>query len=156
MRARRRRTERGAVGAEALAFGALILVAGTLVFVNVWSVVETRLAVDAAAREYLRVYTGAGDHDGATRRAELAARVTLAARGTPLEGLRIDPPDPGSFGPCGEAAVVLTATVPAARLPFVGTLARTEVRVEHRELVDAHREVEPHANFDADATPCAG
>lgn len=150
------RGERASVGAEALAFGTLVLLAGTLVLLNVWSVVETRVAGDAAAREYLRAYTRATDREAALRHAELAARTTLAARGTPLEDLRIHPPDPAAFGPCGDARVLLVAAVPAARVPFLGTLGRTEVSVEHRELLDPYREVEPDARFDATSTPCAG
>lgn len=155
-RTARREGERGAAGAEALAFGALVLVAGTLVLVNVWGTIDARMALDAASREYLREYTQAPTHSDAVRRGELAARVALAARGTPISSLRVEHPDPARFGPCGEAHVALTATVPSMRVPFLGTLTRTEVTVQHRELVDAHREVEPHAAFDEVATLCAG
>ena len=153
----RRHDERGLVGgAEALAFGALVLLAGALVLVNVWSVVETRAAVDAAAREYLRTYTHAPDREEALAAADRAARATLAARGTPLRGLRIVAPPAAGFGPCGRAEVTLVATVPAARLPFVGAVAASEARVTHAELIGAHEEVTPHADFDSRRTPCHG
>ena len=156
-RATRRHGERGFVGgAEALAFGALVLLAGALVLVNVWSVLETRTAVDVAAREYLRAYTHASERDEALAAGEWAARTTLAARGTPLRGLRIAAPPASRFGPCGRAEVTLVATVPAARLPFIGTVAAAEVRVTHAELIGAHEEVTPHADFDSRRTPCHG
>lgn len=152
----RRRDERGVVGGgEGLAFGALVLVAGTLMITNVWAIVETRTAVDAAAREYLRAYTHGDDHESARGAGERAARAALAARGTPLHELRFSPPEPRRFGPCGVATVEVHALVPATRVPFLGTLSRSQVRVRHTELIDAHREVTPHAGFDPSATPCA-
>ena len=54
----------------------------------------------------------------------------------------------------GRAEVTLVATVPAARLPLLGELSATEVRVTHAELVGAHEEVTPHASFDSRLTPC--
>src|SRR5690606_2186473 len=45
-----RRGERGQVaGIEALPFGLLIFVAGTLLVVNIWGVVDTKFAADTAA-----------------------------------------------------------------------------------------------------------
>ena len=44
-------------GSDGLIFGMLILLAGSLAIVNVWSIIDTRAALDAAAREYLRSYT---------------------------------------------------------------------------------------------------
>lgn len=158
MRLRRRaRNERGMVaGGEALAFGTLVLLVGALVLANAWSVVETRTAVDAAAREYLRAYTRADDRASGLAAGDWAARMTLTARGTPLRGLRIDAPNAAEFGPCGRAEVTLTATVPAARLPLLGELSATDVRVTHAELIGAHEEVTPHAGFDARRTTCHG
>ncbi len=157
MRAARRVDERGMVaGGESLALGTLVLLVGALVLVNVWSVVETRTAVDAAAREYLRAYTRADDQRTAVAAGDWAARTTLAARGTPLRDLRIDVPRPDQFGPCGRAEVTLTATVPAARLPLLGELSATDVAVTHTELIGAHEEVTPHASFDPRRTTCRG
>jgi hypothetical protein len=150
------RTERGvAGGAEALAFTTLILLAGTLAMVNVWSVIETRVALDAAAREYLRSYTRQDDHHAAATAGELVARAVLTGRGTPVTELRFVHPDPSRFGPCGTATVVISASVPAARVPFVGPLARSRVRIEHHDLISLHREVNSHERFIADSTPCS-
>ena len=157
MSAAGRRDERGMVaGGESLALGTLILLVGALVLVNVWSVVETRTAIDAAAREYLRAYTRSDDQRTAMAAGDWAARMTLTARGTPLRDLRIDVPRPDQFGPCGRAQVTLTAIVPAARLPLLGELSAAEVAVTHSELIGAHEEVTPHASFDARRTTCRG
>lgn len=150
------RGERGAAGgAEVLAFGVLLLLAGSLLTTNLWSIIETRVAIDAAAREYMRSYTRSTDRSTALANAEQAARSTLAARGTPLMDLRISPPAREQFGPCGLATVRLEATVPAARIPFVGELGSARVDVTHRALVDAHREITPSDGFDPTSTACA-
>lgn len=150
------RNDRGVVGGgEALAFGTLILLAGALLVVNLWSILDTRTAVDAAAREYLRSYTRSETHDGGVDAGRAAAAAVLDGRGTPLHGLRFDDPAPRHFGPCGTATLTLSVVVPAARVPFLGTLAQTEVAVTVHELIDAHREVIADARFDPDATACA-
>lgn len=142
-------------GADGLLFGMLILLAGSLAFANIWSIVDTRAALDAAAREYLRTYTEQRDPSTATADAERAARAVLDSRGTPLRSLRIDAPLPDEFGPCAMAAVGLEATVAAARLPFLDQLAERTVSVEARELIDPHKEVSTGERYDADDTPCA-
>ncbi len=149
-------TERGTVaGLDALLFGTLILVAGTVLIVNLWSVVETRTALDAATREYLRTYTASADGPTAAVRADAAARTVLEQRGTPLRSLQIDPPEVARFGPCEPSRVQLNATVPAVRLPFLDDLGATVVSVSATELIPPHRELAPGPSHDRDATPCA-
>jgi hypothetical protein len=142
-------------GADGLLFGMLILLAGSLAFVNIWSIIDTRAALDAAAREYLRTYTEQRDPLTAATGAEQAARAVLESRGTPMRGLRIDAPPPGEFGPCALASVRLESTVPAARVPFLDQLGERTVSVEASELIDPHKEVETGDSYDADDTPCA-
>lgn len=150
------RDERAMVaGLDGLVFGALILLAGTVLIVNAWSVIDTRLALDGAAREYLRAYTEAGDPTTALADGQRAARASLAGRGQRLD-VDLRPPDAGRFGPCALAQVEMRAAVPAARLPFIGAFGTTVVRVSHTELIDAHREVVSGATYDAAATPCGG
>ncbi|MBO0732079.1 MAG: hypothetical protein J2P57_22655, partial [Acidimicrobiaceae bacterium] len=75
----RRDSEEGfAGGAEGLLFGLLIFVAGTLLVANAWSVVETKLAADAAAREAARSYVGAPDARTAWGDARQAAAQAIA------------------------------------------------------------------------------
>jgi hypothetical protein len=153
----RRAGQHGAVaGLEGLVFGALVLLAGSLVLVNAWAVVESRSALDTAAREYLRAYTRQADRRSALRAGEEAARLTLAGRGTRLHGLQLRVPAADSFGPCGLASVRLRARVPRASVPFLGPLGDTDVTVTHSELIGPHRELTPDPRFDAGSTACAG
>jgi hypothetical protein len=148
------RDERGMVaGLDGLLFGSLVLLAGTILVVSAWSVLETRRALDGAAREYLRAYTESSDPAAATTAGDRAARESLQGEGVVLP-VTIHAPDPGRFGPCAVSTVEFTAVVPAARLPFVGEFGETQVRVTHTEMVDAHREVISGASYDAANTPC--
>ena len=69
-------------GSDGVLFGMLILLAGSLAILNVWAVIDTRAALDAAAREYLRTYTEQSSADAAATAGELAARRLLDERGT--------------------------------------------------------------------------
>lgn len=150
------RGERGVLaGSDGLIFAVLILFAGSLAVLNTWSIIDTRAALDAAAREYLRAYTRAGDPTTALAGAEAAADEVLAARASPVHTLRIDAPDASAFGPCQPAQVTLHAQVPAVRVPFLGDVASRTVSVRHHELVDPHRELVSAPRHDPEATPCA-
>lgn len=141
-------------GSDGLLFATLILLCGSLVTVHVWSIIDTRAALDAAARDYLRSYTEQADAARATAAGDDAARAVLDGRGTPLRSLRIEAPDPSTFGPCQPVAVTIEAEVPATSLPFLDDLGSRQVRVTHRELVDPHREVTSGPNHDPSSTPC--
>lgn len=150
-----RGSERGAVaGLEGVMFGLLVLLAGTVLVVNAWSVLQTRRTLDGAAREYLRAYTQADSPAQARLAANLALDEVLRGERGRGTDITVTAPDPALFGPCASASVTLATTVPAARLPFVGTMASTEVVVDHTELVDAHREMTTGAAYDPEGTPC--
>jgi hypothetical protein len=142
-------------GSDGVLFGMLILLAGSLAILNVWAVIDTRAALDAAAREYLRTYTEQSSADAAATAGELAARRLLDERGTPVTDLRIVEPDGAAFGPCQPAQVAFEAEVPAARLPFLDDVGSRWIRVTHRELVDPHREVTSGPDYRSDTTPCS-
>lgn len=147
--------ERGFLaGSDGFVFGVLILGAGMLLLVNAWSIVEHHTALDAASREYLRVYTEQRDAPTAQSSATEAARRVLDARGTPLPELEIRHPDASTFGPCQPIQVELRAVVPLVRMPFIDDLSATEVAVTRGELVDPHRELDPGHAHDPGATPC--
>lgn len=56
------RDESGFVGGfEALPFGFLVFVAGTLLLVNAWAVFDSHLAASAAAREAVRSFVESDD-----------------------------------------------------------------------------------------------
>jgi hypothetical protein len=150
-----KRDERGVVaGLEGLVFSMLILFGGTILVVDAWAVIDTRVALDGAAREYLRAYTEAPDPATAASSGDTALRDAMADRPGLRAALRVEAPNPTRFGPCSEADVVLTATVPSIRIPYVGDFGTTAVRVRHSELVDAHREVINGAAYDPSTTPC--
>jgi hypothetical protein len=140
-----RRGERGqAGGMEVLPFGLLVFVAGTLVLVNIWGVVDSRFAADAAAREAARWVVESASRAttpeqvraGATE----VARATMADHGRPgALHVRIDPPD-ATFVRCERVRVTVFAEVPVIRLPFLGGFTRGfEVRATRSEIVDPSR-----------------
>lgn len=142
-------------GSDGVVFGMLILLAGSLALVNIWAVIDTRAALDAAAREYLRSYTEQRSPAAASAAGAHAAQEVIARRGSPVGGLTIQEPDPSTFGPCQLAQVVIEAQVPAARLPFLDDVGTRTIRVTHRELVDPHREVIRGPAHDPSTTPCS-
>jgi hypothetical protein len=142
-------------GLEALVLGFLVLFGGAGLMVNAWALVETRTALDAAAREYLRAYTAGSDPVSAAGAGADAARQVLVERGTPLQDLAVQAPDPTLFGPCQPVEVTLTLEVDELRVPFIDRLGPSTVSVSAAELVDTHREMTAGARHDPEATPCA-
>ncbi len=139
------RGERGqAGGMEVLPFGLLVFVAGTLLIVNIWGVVDTKFATDAAAREAARwVVESAGRSLGpeAVRAgATEIAQATMADHGK-RRPVAVEVGPPGStFGRCERIRVTVETSVPAIRLPFLGGFGRPfAVRATHGELVDPTR-----------------
>lgn len=153
------RSERGAIGgAEGLLFGMLILVGGTLMIVSAWAVLDTRMALDAAAREYLRSYTEQTDLARARAAGDRAAIEVLRARGNNPAAVEITTVDENGFGPCALARVQLSSTVHWIHAPLVDALdgiGDSRIRVTHSELIDAHREVIPSAGYNPETTECA-
>lgn len=129
---------------EVLPFGLLIFVGGALLLVNIWGVVDTKFAADAAAREAARwIVETAGRavpaaelHEGATT----IARRTMTDHGkrAPVE-VTVGPPG-AAFQRCERITVAVETSVPAIRLPFLGGYGDGfEVRASHAELVDPTR-----------------
>jgi Mg2+/Co2+ transporter CorC len=149
-------------GIEAIPFGLLVFVLGALLIANAWSVIDAKLAVNAAAREATRRYVeaevtssaGGGAADRAATRAGMAA---LAAHGRDpgraqvrLTGLASRS---GAAGPVRCARVTYTATyqVPALALPWIGGLGDGfDVSARHSELVDPYRDGLPGDTSDAE------
>ena len=96
----RRRDEAGFVGGlEAIVFGLLIFVTGTLIAASAWAVVDTKFATAAAAREAARSYVEAPMADQAGTDAVRAARAALAGYGR-SPGLATVRLVGGDFGRC--------------------------------------------------------
>lgn len=125
----RARDERGqAGGVEALAFGALLFIAGTLIVANAWSVVDAKFAAISAAREGAATYVESGATadaaDPPARQAASAALASLQRKGDVAFSI-----GPEGYRRCGRVTVRVVTQVPILRVPFVraagGTMAVT-------------------------------
>jgi len=92
----RLRTDSGQVGGiDALAFGVLIFVLGTLVVANAWGVLDAKMAAGGAAREAARAFVTSPPSADPTARARSAAAASIQAVGrSPL----VHVPLLGGFG----------------------------------------------------------
>jgi hypothetical protein len=135
--------ERGQVaGIEVLPFGFLVFVAGILLVVNAWAVVDAKLAVTVAAREAARAYVEAPDawsaHNAAQRRAVEAMHAH--GRGDPSR-VRVQVSVPQGHGRCRPVVVTVSYTTPALVVPFTGGFGRSlTASSTHTELVDPYRD----------------
>jgi len=141
-----RRSEQGqAGGVEALAFGVLVFVVGTLLVGNAWAVIDAKLAVGSAAREGARTYAESGISDaGAAPPASRAADAAVQSLGRTADVV-IQLDDSG-YRRCARAVVRVTTSVPVIRLPFIGVRAgHIAVSADHAVLVDPYRSGVPGA-----------
>lgn len=131
-------------GIEALPFGLLIFVAGTLLLVNIWGVVDAKFAADAAAREATRyvVESARLDHEPSAIRAgaeAVAARTLEDLDRHRRPSVRVRPEDV-PLGRCDRVQVTVSTRVPAIRVPFFGGFGDGfEIVASHSELIDPTR-----------------
>ncbi len=137
---RRARGDGGQVaGVEALPFGLLTFVVGSLLAANAWAVVDARMAVSAAAREGARAYVEAPDEAIAAVRADAAARAALADRGRDPSRAHVRV-EGEPWRRCARIVVTVRHPVPAITLPFIGGYGRAFSAVgSHSELIDPYR-----------------
>lgn len=133
-----RRGEAGELGIEVLAFGLLIFVTGTLILVNGWAIVDTKLAAAAAAREAARVYVESPDGGAATTDAAVAARDAVQGFGRDPSGTTVSFAQE-AFGRCQRVVVEVRTEAPLIRLPWVGQAGTVTVVAHHSELIDPFR-----------------
>lgn len=154
---RRRNTDRGVVGgSDGLLAGVLVALVGTLLIVNVWSVIAARTDADAAVREYLRVYTRADSAGEGAARADAAARASLAASGRGDGAISLTPPDSNAFGPCGLARVSLRLQAPMVRVPGFASVGSRTVSAEGAEVIDPWRAMDRGARWRSGGVACTG
>ncbi len=142
MSARRCRGERGQVGGiEALPFGLLVFVVGSLLIANAWAVVDAKFATDAAATQAARTFVESSSPDGALRNAELAARATIEGHGRDADRAEVNALGTTELVRCARATFEVVYEIPALSLPFIGGYGRAPfvVRSTHSELVDLFR-----------------
>jgi hypothetical protein len=128
-------------GIEALPFGLLIFVLGSLLIANAWAVVDAKFATDAAARQAARTFVEGTDLDTALAQAEEAGREAIAGHGRDPERAAIVAVGEPELVRCERATFSATYAVPALSLPLIGGYGRApfQVRSTHSELVDPFR-----------------
>lgn len=132
--------ERGQIGGvEALAFGVLVLVLGTLGAATAWAVVDTKVAAASAAREAARSYVESNGSDTAWDEAAERGREAFAGHGRSPSAVELAMPA-GDFTRCDAVTVTASTAVDLPRLPGVRAVARrVTVRATHTEVVDPFR-----------------
>ncbi|MDQ1402567.1 MAG: hypothetical protein QOG03_883 [Actinomycetota bacterium] len=125
-------------GIEAVIFGLLIFVVGTLIVANAWGVIDAKLATSAAAREAARTYVEAPAGSDAFALADAAARDAIAGQGRdPLKMSLAPLPAPAR---CQRILADVTYPVPLISLPWVGHAGTGfTVHGRHSEVVDPYR-----------------
>ena len=129
-------------GIEALPFGVLIFVVGALLITNLWAVVDAKVAVDAAAREAVRVYVESPDATVGGRRAGDAAAEVVRGYGRHAERLEVGVHHDGDrpFARCVRVTITTRYPIPALRLPWIGGLGHLfDVHGRHSERIDPFR-----------------
>jgi len=136
------RGDNGQVGGiEALPFGLLIFVVGSLLIANAWAVVDAKFATDAAARQAVRTFVEADDPDVATADARAAGLAAIDAHGRDPGRAIVQPVGDPQLVRCERATFEAVYEVPALSLPLIGGYGRAPFRVRstHSELVDPFR-----------------
>lgn len=148
----RLRGERGALGGlEVLPLALLVFTAGMLLVMNVWAIVDARLAVTGAAREAVRTAVEAPDPSVALGSGEAAARRQFAGSGRDVDRLDVTwssglgaAGGTDTFGRCRRLVVTASYAVPAVAVPWIGGLGRAvTVSATATELVDPLRDDVP-------------
>jgi hypothetical protein len=128
----------GELGIEALAFGLLIFITGTLIFVNGWAVVDAKLAAAAAAREAARAYVEAPDNAAAAAAAEGAANNSVQGYDRDPAGTTVSI-GLERYGRCQRIVAEVHTLAPLLRVPWVGQMGTVTVVARHSELIDPFR-----------------
>lgn len=128
-------------GIEALPFGLLLFVVGTLLIANAWAVVDAKFATDAAARQAARTYVEGTDAATARSSAEAAALAAIAGHGRDPARAEVVTVGTPALARCERATFEVTYEVPALSLPLIGGYGTAPFRVRstHSELVDPFR-----------------
>ena len=135
--------DRGQIGGmEVLPFGFFVFVSITLFLVNVWGVLDAKLAVTSASREAARAFVEAPSSGDGFVEAEARAREALAAYGRDGERATVERPQlPDGFARCARVTVGVRYEVLALAIPFVGGFGSvTTVRSVSTEVIDPFRD----------------
>jgi hypothetical protein len=140
----RARGDEGVVGGvEVLPLAVLVLVAGTLIVANLWALVEARLSASSAAREAVRTYVEAADHDTGWAAATVAAASVMGPRASEPGrfDLELVDADADRFNRCVRITVQARYRVPPLTVPWLDGLGQgVEVTATATEVVDPYRD----------------
>ena len=137
----RLRDEAGFVGGfEAIPFGFLVFVAGTLLLVQAWAVVDANLAASAAAREAVRTFVEASGDRSPVVAAEPAGLDARAGHGKRVDRATLEWSG-ADLTRCQPVTVVVRYRVPTLTVPWLGTFGGgvIETSARHTEIVDPYR-----------------
>ena len=128
-------------GIEALPFGLLIFVVGTLLIANAWAVVDAKFATDAAARQAVRTFVEGSDTASAERAAVEAGLAAIEGHGRDPSRAMVGSVGDAVLERCERVTFAAEYEVPALTLPFIGGYGTVPFRVRssHTELVDPFR-----------------
>jgi hypothetical protein len=129
----------GAVGGfEAIPFGVLIFVLGTLLVANAWALIDAKFAVATAAREAARAFVEADPAADPVQQAHTAAAAALAAYGRDPGRMLLD--TAGEFARCQRVRMTVTYPVPVVVLPGLTPLGQgLKASSTYSEIVDPLR-----------------
>ncbi len=134
-------------GIEAITFGLLIFLVGALIIVNVWNIIDAKLAVSNAAKDSVRAFVEAPDAKSADLNAHAAASAALTNFGRDASHVFIQPLDVSGapvsaalFERCATITFDVSYTVPMIKIPFVPAFGPDFTVVSrHSEIVDPFR-----------------
>lgn len=133
------RDESGFVGGfEALPFGFLVFVAGSLLLVNAWAVFDSHTAAAAAAREAVRSFVESdGPEADARREAELAAIEAMEGHGKDRSRMELQWTG-ARLTRCQPVTATVSYRVPLVAVPWIGAFGSGVLRTtaRHTEIVD--------------------
>lgn len=129
-------------GMEVLPFGFLVFIAGTLLFVQVWGIIDAKFAVTSASREAVRAYVEADSAIEAEQAAAESGREALAAYGRDGERATVGAATLAEpFGRCARVSVTVSYQVPVIVIPWIGGFGSiAPVESTSTEIVDPFRD----------------
>jgi hypothetical protein len=131
--------ERGFVaGAEALIFGVLVFLIGTLLVFNGWVVVDTKFATSAAAREAVRAAVEADVGADLAVVGDRAARVALDGHSAIARQASVTPVHAVQER-CAEVRFAVSVDVPLTVLPGSSRRPSVTVSSAYAEVIDPYR-----------------
>jgi len=132
--------QRGQIaGLEAVVFGTLVFVFGTLLVANAWGVIDAKLAAASAAREAARSYVESSTSSEADGAAAAAARDAIEGHGRDWDRAELAMAG-AAFARCARVIAEVSYQVPLIVVPLLGQHGTGfTVSAQHSEVVDPYR-----------------